>query len=274
MSTMKKMIQINPELFKVGGGNKTRKNREPILTTTPIINPNNLKNKLLKRIKEHKHKELKEKQILEKKGIPENTEQKKEEYNDEFHGAMNYLTELSKKHHKNVEKEKYEKSQQMRREEIQRQMTTPLNKTLKNYSTDTSTFIPHVELELPPELQEPVFVRDDAPTFVNSNHRTNELPFTLQYNIDNDVPYGCLRGGKKPSYRSWQQTRKNYSLPSNISSSISSNIHNITEPSHVVPSREQRLEQIKHKLHKIQEQEKEKEIVPKINPVVVAPTPI
>ena len=47
MST-KKTIQINPELFKVSG-NKTRKNREKKeLIPTPIVSPNNIKNKLLK----------------------------------------------------------------------------------------------------------------------------------------------------------------------------------------------------------------------------------
>jgi len=48
MST-KKTIQINPELFKLPS-NKTRKNRErKELNLVPIVSPNSLKNKLLKR---------------------------------------------------------------------------------------------------------------------------------------------------------------------------------------------------------------------------------
>ena len=44
MST-KKVIQVNPELFKLSGGNKTRKNREKKeLTLSPIIKPNVVKN--------------------------------------------------------------------------------------------------------------------------------------------------------------------------------------------------------------------------------------
>jgi hypothetical protein len=56
----KKTIQINPELFRLPGGAKTRKNQkkniEPMLTS--MISPNNLKNKLLKRIKDHKSMDL------------------------------------------------------------------------------------------------------------------------------------------------------------------------------------------------------------------------
>ena len=60
MST-KKTIQINPELFKLpGNGNKTRKNREKReLTLTPIVSPNKLKTKLLKRIQDFKKNEIK-----------------------------------------------------------------------------------------------------------------------------------------------------------------------------------------------------------------------
>ena len=62
MSDVKKTIKINPEIFNIG----TRKNREKKKTNNEIpslISPNILKNKLLKRIKEHKVVENTEKKV-------------------------------------------------------------------------------------------------------------------------------------------------------------------------------------------------------------------
>lgn len=225
MSNVKKMIQINPELFKINGS-RTKKNREkqPI----PLISPNNLKNKLLNRIKEHKENEIKDLDL--EKGSNENQNDK---YSDEFYGALGYLSELSKKHKSDAERKIYDKKNQEKRELH--------NRTVKQYSAYVS---PHVELELPPELQEPI-----QPVF---SFEPNAQHMHINYRIDKDVPHGCLRGGQKPTYRTWQnQTRRNpsYSSPSNVNSPIPTPLP-VVETNTI--SREKRLEMIKNKLKSIE----------------------
>jgi hypothetical protein len=121
---------------------------------------------------------------------------------------------------------------------------------------------PFVSLELPSELQE-----------------TSPI-INMKYKPAPDVPYCCLKGGAKPSYRSWIQTRKNIDLPDifNVNSQPPININarpptppkknTFTETASplvsasplvtenpITNSREQRLEQIKHKLKRIQAEE-------------------
>lgn len=237
MSTKKKVIQINPELFKLSGG-KTKKNREKkeIPSLNPIVSPNNLKNKLLKRIKDHKTNELKKNNITSNSNSDSGSQ-----YSDEFYGAINYLSDLSKK---------------------QKQQQILNNKTLKNQSNiyDKSV-IPtinsyNISLDLPPELSENY----------NPKLQSNEV-FNVNYKTEDGIPYGCLKNGKKKTYREWKELTKIEEIPSlvrpptppkqntNILLQGATPIVNdsITKP--IVISREERLEQIKNKLKKIQDEE-------------------
>jgi len=261
MSDTKKTIQINPELFKMPG-NRTRKAREKKeLPLAPIISPNNLKSKLLNRIKEHKMKEISETMapITNKKTTATSITGK---IDDEFHGALNYLSDLSKKQKSKQEKERTLASKTLK------QYKSPLN----TYSS-TPDYIPgfiNASLELPPELQPTL----QAPSFSLSESK----------NKPSDVPYGCLKNGNKPTFRTWNQTRKNYEHPELINVStirpptppkrtetepiiqnptvitanqvvISSSSSDLKEEPGPILSREQRLEQIKNKLKKIQDKE-------------------
>lgn len=258
MSNTKKTIQINPELFKLPGSAKTRKNREKKeLAITPIISPNNLKNKLLKRIKEHKmnetntnkNKKVKNSSSSSTNSSNKNSSNSENKYTDEFYSAMNYLSDLSKKQKTNNEK---------------RNTNTNLNnRTLKQYSSISApTTITNISLELPPELQEQkpsYFVPDSNPS--------------LALNTTNDVPYGCLKNGSKPTYRDWIKTRKNHEFPELNArpptppkrntfleggtpiASITSVLTPTITKTPTSLSREQRLEQIKQKLKQIQEKE-------------------
>ena len=157
MST-KKTIQISPELFRMSG-QKTKKNREKRdLNIAPIVSPNVLKNKLLKRIKDHKTRELKH-------GQNENTNSNTNVFSDEFHSAINYLSDITKK---------------------QKQQKILNSKTVKNYANPIPIpENPYISLDLPPELAEPVNPYIPAEVF-NVNYKSTE-----------DIPYGCLKNGKK-----------------------------------------------------------------------------
>ena len=271
MSNTKKTIQINPELFRLPGGAKTRKNRdkkEIVPMLTPMISPNNLKNKLLKRIKDHKMKETSIKSTP--RSSPKSSKNNSRSsvssdtvvnsYSDEFYSAMNYLSDLSKKQKKEAQRENINNRTVKAYSAPTRTSSTSLPHSLK---TSASTTMTNISLELPPELQEPLtnyFVPDSTPSL------------TLNTNT-NDVPYWCLKNGSKPTYRDWIKTRKNHEFPELNARPPTPPKRNtflegatpITPLSSVLTqtpvktptslSREQRLEQIKQKLKKIQEQE-------------------
>lgn len=274
MST-KKTIQINPELFKMGG-NKTRKVREKKdMVINPIISPNNLKNKFLRQINEHKKKEINDiNNNIKNNGKNNRNTLAGDNFSDEFHGALNYLSELTK----NKKRADIQNRQQLHnrtlKQPIQQQQGTtnigqnvymsslsnPIHPIVQSANLVTS---PYVSLELPTELQETIPI-------VSNNQIMN-----MKYTPTPDVPYGCLKGGSKPSYRSWIQTRKNIDVPDifNVNSQppININARPPTPPKrntftdNIVPSeiisnsngssREQRLEQIKNKLRRIQAEE-------------------
>jgi hypothetical protein len=163
----------------------------------PLISPSVLKNKLLKRIKEHKQKETqhlennKKKLSTEIKPTPDvNTNN----YTDEFTESLNYLQTLSKQ--KTIDEEKIRN--QKRKEEIER-------RTIRNYhSPNISIDKPIINIDLPEEL-----IQQPIPTIP-----TNSISL-----IPNDVPYGILKGGTKPSYREWSKTQRN-NIVTNPNSSL------------------------------------------------------
>ena len=216
---MSKTIQINPSLFNVGGNlSKTKKNREikqkPIIT--PLITPNALKNKLLKRIKEHKNKEM----FREDEDNKKNTIRDIGIYTDEFNDSIDYLKSLST-----------EKKNQQREQDL------IYNKTIKNRSAFVAS--PQVKLELPETLKEEHLVPVEIPIPLEEvKINTSILP---------DPLYGCLRGGKKPTYKTWIISQNNREVNNpNLSIIATNNPNN---------ERENRLKMLQEKI-KIKQQEK------------------
>ena len=200
-----KTISINPSLFSVGGS-KTKKNREKKSkpTAVPLISPNVLKNKLLKRIKEHKQKETQDlannKRKLDNVTNVEpvkNFENEMLKFNDEFTDSINYLQTLSKQKKLETEKRNYEDLKQRKKEELER-------RTIRNYHELNVNLQPSVNIDLPDELIQPIITE---PFKINSHQKPE------------DVPYGVLKGGLKPSYREWARTQRN-NIVTNPNSSL------------------------------------------------------
>ena len=178
----------------------------------------------MKRIKEHKTNELKKPDTAER--ISSN---KDNTYTDEFYGAIDYLSGISKK---------------------QKQQKALHNTTLKAQSSLPITNNQYISLELPPELQETV--RTNSPDVFKVNYKPD------------DIPYGCLKGGHKKTYREWKEltnineqthiadfVRPPTPPKKNVGILLEGATEIKTEPSvNQTLSREERLEQIKNKLKK------------------------
>jgi len=219
----KKTIQITPELFHIGK-EKTRKNREkqkPIIP--PVVNPNSIKKQLLNKIKQHKEQERASKLQKPISVVGPNDHDKADisdvNFTDEFRDSIEYLSSLSKKQKETAPAPRASPNPSSKSSLLMKPLEH--NKTLKHPSYHSSSFspgndrsesvsshsIPHVELDLPEELSE---------TFINSKAEPSEIKMnyvsTATTDTNNSVPYGCLKNGKKPTYRMWKQnqTRKNY----------------------------------------------------------------
>ena len=226
-----KTISINPSLFSLNG-TKTKKKREKTSTPkiTPLISPNVLKNKLLKRIKEHKTKETQHLENNKRKlggneDIPIKTSNVEQSFSDEFTDSINYLQTLSKQKRINEEKINSDKLNQKRKEELER-------KTVRNYHSLNENNNSIINIDLPDELMQPVIIQESS----------IKEPFHL--NTKNEVPYGILKGGQKPSYREWNKTQRSNIVTNPNASLVIEGGNN----SSLISSRENRLNLLKQKI--------------------------
>ena len=101
MPDRKKMIQINPDFFKMGKKTKQRKEKKQKPDFRQTIKPNNIKKQLLAKIKAHQQKEKElQKQQQESEIV---------KFTDDFNSSLNYLNSMikekkQKKHKKNTSK--------------------------------------------------------------------------------------------------------------------------------------------------------------------------
>lgn len=269
-----KKIDVNPALFSLNGASKTKKNRaKSIKPIAPLISPNVLKNKLLKRIKEHKNNEQisyshndnnnnninNRDSVLEtnisKINSTDSTTNKNitndiASYTDEFNDSISYLQNLSKEKKINDEKAIYEKQKERRILELH-------NSTVKNHhsygysnasnnnnnnSNLVSTNGTFVYNELPDDLKEPLIRVNPEQLGIS-----NQTPMNIKYKVDSTVPYGVLKGGFKPTMREWNKTQRNKNI-------LDLNNSALTPSSSVLNDREQKLNALKNKIKEKRDQ--------------------
>jgi hypothetical protein len=229
---------INVDLFAV---TKKTKRKKPVVSI-PInnaVNPNTLKMKFLKKIKEHK--KIKQAELNDVATIHslETKSQSKEPSTDEFSDSMEYLQSLSQK--------KINDARQMRRTARQprqpsssssipmytelppelSEFTVPL--TTQPYQVDfnQSMILPTSEsrciapvsqlptdkpiIELPKPKEEPIV---STPNIVFFENNETKIKNDLNSKPENDpkpntdVPFGILKNGSKPSFRKWKRMQQ------------------------------------------------------------------
>ena len=235
-----KTIDINPALFRAsGGGSKTKKNKEPSSKPkNPLISPNILKNKLLKRIKQHKLRENNPNINV----VTSVSNKSEPSYTDEFVESLDYLQNLSKQKQIADQNQSTEIKNKRNQSELER-------KTVKNYNAMNTSNYQHVNIDLPEELSNMYL-----PIKVES---TKIEPMTLIKNNDS-VPYGILKNGNKPTYRVWNKTQKN--LDPIVNPIINPIINPIVNPSSITSEREKRLTTLKDKIRQKEQTEKKEDV--------------
>jgi hypothetical protein len=236
-----KTITINPSLFSVGSSSKTKKAHKKRTTiTTPLISPNLLKNKLLKRIKEHKQKETSKLENNHKKLnnlINDSNDKSTTSFSDEFTDSLNYLQTLAVEKKMKEDKVKYERNKENRIQELER-------KTVKNYQSLYEDKInnPIINIELPEELELPL-INISANNLSSSSSSSSSKINDFIKNKQDNVPYGILKGGMKPTYRDWNRTQRNIIVTDPNASLIIPNDINKS-----INEREYRLKKLREKI--------------------------
>ena len=210
MSSDKKTIKINPDFFKVNNSiNKTIKHKKP--KHKPAISTKCFKSEILKRIQKHKQKELAKKKISFKNNhqssinsnINNEIKENAENISNELDDSINYLNNLSKNYNQSKLNNKTLKHKNINKSQSQK--------------IDVNIELPEELIEYKEELLEPEY---DKPL---EHKEVNKYKI-----VSNEVPYGILKNGNKPTYRQYynktlkKKTRNstNYLPPTINSSSI------------------------------------------------------
>jgi hypothetical protein len=181
----RKTININPELFKMGGNNTTKKQKKKIDSQNKIQikekkpkKISTIKRNILKMIR-NQHLEKKKKHIEPINTDIEKTNDIRNDFKSDFNETLEYLSTLTK----DTEDKKK-------------------NQTIKRYSQPLTEIKPRMEnIEIPTDRN----INNQPTIHLNPNPNPILLP---------PPKYGCLKNGTLPTYRNWiNQTRKAIPTP-------------------------------------------------------------
>lgn len=160
---------------------------------------------------------VKDHQKKEKEKELEKQHEKVEKFQNNFEETINYLESV-------VKKRKKEKNKKRK------------NKTVKNKVKIAQNIQPNIPIDLRP---------------MQNNIDVNETS-----NITSAPPYGCLKGGSKPTYRQWKRTLKNNSNNEDdiIKKSLIGNIDFSIGQAH----NKERIEKLENFKRKIKKEKREK----------------
>lgn len=251
-----KTIQIDPKLFQVGSSkNKTQKNksrkrslnRSEKKTLASVIKPNKAKKELLKLIRE-KQKRDREKMINEER---KNKKEDIAEFASNFKESMGYIQKVLAENKKSKtlkqHKQQHKQGDKKADKKADKQLTQPNIETPINNQTQTDTKIQYnLNNSAPTIIQQSgmpshslVPQNDNKKTHlensVNNNesvkHETHDkINLSSQQQSDStifkptmptlankpDPPYGCLKGGNKPTFKEYNKTMKRSEIMKNI----------------------------------------------------------
>ena len=253
-----KKISVNPEYLKISKKSQ-KKDKKKKSTPTQNLNsakPNKIKKDLIRRIKEHNIRQ-KEKEKLKRMKYKEDEDNK---FKNEFEETLKYLEHIKKKNKERKQKRK-NKTMKNKNHPQTSHHNGQNNNTQQQYQPTHQQYQPRQQQYQPRQQQYPH-------THINTDQNTYSTMNTMNYSqigIRNHPPYGILKNGKKPTFRSYHKTLKNknrfeasnLNLPANTPIVHTEIENDFLQNMNIQSERQQKLERIKNK-HKKNKKRKHK----------------
>lgn len=243
-----KTIKINPDLFTLGkkkggksGKQKTLKNKldiEDKKTLSSFMKPNKMKKELLRLIrdKQKRDKENTKNEDINNESKMENTNDKNNKFTNEFKQSMDYIQKLieRKKQQKTLKHKDKIKDYNKNNNSINTNRTkeTSFNNIINppliggniHINTDSIDIIPKKENYIKPNLisyDNNTNIKFSSDNLTNKNNSENNTQQISTVRDKVEPPYGCLKGGKKPTFKQYNKTIKKNIIHDKIEDIIS-----------------------------------------------------